>query len=132
MSLVGSGEGPPAAARDRLTVSGPTPAPAIPASLNSSRRDKLLAIFIFLCEVVADDHAALHDELHPLHFSDVGERIARNSDDICEFAFLDTAYLGFPAIVQHMGGCEISCLQRLGVFHAPFRVIAKLIGLLSV
>ena len=51
-------------------------------------------------EVVADDFAAFHHELHALQLRDVGNRIARHRDDVGEFAFLDGADLiAFQEIV---------------------------------
>ena len=42
-------------------------------------------------EVVANDLAALHDELHALQLGDVGQRIAGDRDEIGELAFGDRA-----------------------------------------
>ena len=42
-----------------------------------------------LLRVIADDLAGFHHELHALKFSDVGERITGNGDEVRELSFLD-------------------------------------------
>jgi hypothetical protein len=55
-------------------------------------------------DVVADDHAALHDEAHTLHLVHVGERVPGNGDDVCKLAFFDRADIFLNTVVQHVGG----------------------------
>src|ERR1700722_16541972 len=67
-----------------------------------------LAIFLIVFSVgcrpksiqfISDDLAALHHKLHSLKFSNVFQRVARNSDHIGKFAFVDRANPVLPA--QH-------------------------------
>src|SRR5262245_38799462 len=60
-------------------------------NLKRSRRERLFAILVILCEIVADHHSALHDEFDAFHFCDIAQRVTGYSDDIGKFSFLDGA-----------------------------------------
>src|SRR5258708_17658719 len=83
-----------------------------------------LSISSFLF-VVPDDFATLHDKPNPLEFGDIGQGVARDSDQIGVLSLLNRSNAVLPA---HRFGIGFgSCLNRSGgrqtrALHQPFKL----------
>src|SRR5580692_12105759 len=81
-------------------------------------------------ELVLDDHSAFHDELDVLEFANVGDRISRNSDDVCIFSCLDRSDFVLPS--HQFGSVGCSGVDRFKRRHSKFGHGNEFAGVLAV